>query len=139
MAYLQAQPFVRPGPMGVSGFCFGGRTALLLAARERAIGAVVSFYGNLSRPPGSTRLTPLEALERLAVPVQGHYAKEDPLIPLSDVTQLETALRRRHVPVEMHTYEASHGFFAYTRPVYNARAAEAAGRRMITWFRRYLG
>jgi carboxymethylenebutenolidase len=43
-SYLSAQPFMRPGGMGIIGFCRGGREALLFAARSREIDAVVAFH-----------------------------------------------------------------------------------------------
>src|SRR6516162_9722542 len=42
--YLKTQPFVKPGRLGVLGFCFGGRMALLFGARSREIDAVVAFH-----------------------------------------------------------------------------------------------
>lgn len=43
--WLQSQPFVRNGPVGVIGWCGGGRQALFLAARCPGIGAAATFYG----------------------------------------------------------------------------------------------
>ena len=34
-SYLRTQPFVSPGGMGIVGFCFGGRIAMLYSARSR--------------------------------------------------------------------------------------------------------
>jgi len=33
--YLRGQPYVKPGPLGIVGFCFGGRIAMLYGARSR--------------------------------------------------------------------------------------------------------
>src|SRR5437016_2509765 len=44
--FLASQPFVGSGPMGVIGFCFAGKFALLVAAaRPDRIGAAASFHG----------------------------------------------------------------------------------------------
>lgn len=43
-SYLRTQPFVSPGGMGILGFCFGGRIAMLYGARSRDIDAVVPFH-----------------------------------------------------------------------------------------------
>src|SRR6266536_3441071 len=42
--YLKTQPFVKAGGVGVLGFCFGGRMALLFGARSREVDAVVPFH-----------------------------------------------------------------------------------------------
>jgi dienelactone hydrolase len=44
--FLDAQPFVSSGPMGVIGFCFVGKFALrVAAARPDRIAAAASFHG----------------------------------------------------------------------------------------------
>jgi len=59
--YLREQPFVKAGGLGVVGFCYGGRMAMLYGARSREITAVVPFH------PG-----PITAMElaNLKAPVQ---------------------------------------------------------------------
>ena len=42
--YLREQPFVKAGGLGVVGFCYGGRMAMLYGARSREITAVVPFH-----------------------------------------------------------------------------------------------
>src|SRR5215204_7272972 len=43
--YLRRQPFVQEdGGIGVVGFCYGGRLALLLGARSREVDAVVAYH-----------------------------------------------------------------------------------------------
>ena len=44
--FLASQPFVGLGPMGVVGFCFAGKFALLVAAaRPDRVAAAASFHG----------------------------------------------------------------------------------------------
>lgn len=142
--FLKAQPFVKKGKQGVMGFCFGGRNALLFAARSKDIGAVVPFYGPVVAIPGVTReerprqpLDP-EVVTQIRVPVQGHYGTKDRAVELAPVKQFEQALRAQGTPVEIYTYEAEHGFFAYNRPTYRADAARLARERMLAFFKRHL-
>jgi carboxymethylenebutenolidase len=58
-SYLRTQTFVAPGGLGVIGFCFGGRMAMLYGARSREIDAVVPFH------PAPMKAT---ELKRLTVP-----------------------------------------------------------------------
>jgi carboxymethylenebutenolidase len=142
--FLKTQRFVKKGKQGVTGFCFGGRNALLLAARSRDIGAVAPFYGPVVALPGVTReerpRQPLDAevVRKIRVPVQGHYGTKDKAVELGPVRQFEQALRAQGTPVEIFLYEAEHGFFAYNRPTYRADDARLARERLLAFFRKHL-
>jgi carboxymethylenebutenolidase len=86
-SYLRAQTFVRPGPMGVVGFCRGGREAVLFAARSREIDAVVAFHP-----------APLQKsdISRLTIPVQIHHGTDDHSVAVETVAACNKicALRR---------------------------------------------
>ena len=142
--FLKTRPFVKKGKQGVTGFCFGGRNALLFAARSRDIGAVAPFYGPVVALPGVTReerpKQPLDpdVVKRIRVPVQGHYGTKDKAVELGPVRQFEQALRAPGTPVEIFLYEAEHGFFAYNRPAYRADDARLARERLLAFFRKHL-
>ena len=142
--FLKSQAFVKKGRQGVTGFCFGGRNALLFAARSSDIGAVVPFYGPVVALPGVTReerpTQPLDAdvVKRIRVPVQGHYGTRDRAVELQPVRQFEQALRAQGTTVELYTYEAEHGFFAYNRPTYRPEDARLALTRMLSFFKKHL-
>ena len=139
MDYLQAQPFVKRGKVGITGFCFGGRCALMFAARSKKIGAVVPFYGNLKTPAAANRaVDPIDLVKQMKIPIQGHYALNDAEIPLAQLRQFEQAVRAQGTAVEMFTYEAAHGFFAYTRASYQEAAARLAWERACQFWREHL-
>jgi len=48
-------------------------------------------------------------------------------------------LKKQDTPVEIFTYNAPHGFFAYTRKSYNAEAAELSWKRTVEFLKRILG
>ena len=142
--FLKMQRFVKKGKQGVTGFCFGGRNALLFASRSPDVGAAVPFYGPVVALPGVTReerpTQPLDAdvVKKIRVPVQGHYGTKDKAVELGPVRQCEQALRAQGTPVEIFFYEAEHGFFAYNRPTYRAEDARLARDRMLAFFRKHL-
>ncbi len=137
--YLKRQSFVQRQHVGITGFCFGGRISLMFAARSKEIDAVVPFYGNLRLPPEFNRpVNPFDIVSRIKAPVQGHYALTDTGIPQSDVKKFFEILQAQGTRAELYTYEAEHGFFAYTRPTYNAEAAKLAQNRMLGFFRQHL-
>jgi carboxymethylenebutenolidase len=133
--YVRSRPFVKEGGVGIVGFCGGGWQSLPCAARLKELSAVVPFYAPVAlKLPG--RKTPMDVVRDIKVPVQGHYGTKDKGINLADVKKFEQALRDQHTPVEMFTYEAGHGFFAYNREeVYDAMAARLAWSRAVKFLK----
>ena len=137
--YLKKQSFVKRKRVGITGFCFGGRIALMFAARSREVNAVVPFYGTLRLPPEANRPTgPFDVVSRIKAAVQGHYALKDTGIEQADVKKFFDMLKQQGTKSELYNYEAEHGFFAYTRPAYNADAAKLAQHRMLEFFEKHL-
>jgi carboxymethylenebutenolidase len=121
--FVKGHEAVKPGPMGILGFCSGGRRAMLYADRYEGIAAVVPFH------PAKT--TPKE-VAKLKAPVQIHTGDADRVVPVADVRELEKVLRAQKTPVELFVYEgADHGFLAYTRPYYKPDHAKLAWKRTV--------
>jgi carboxymethylenebutenolidase len=135
MHYVRSQPFAQGGGVGMLGFCGGGWQSLLCAARLNGVAAVVPFYAPVSlKLPG--RKTPMDLVRDIKVPVQGHYGTKDKGIPLAEVRKFEHALRDQGTPVEIFTYDAGHGFFAYNRDEdYHPQAAELAWTRAVKFLK----
>ena len=111
----------------------------MFAARSKEVGAVVPFYGTLRLPLEANRpVNPFDIVSKIKAPVQGHYALRDAGIEQSDVKKFFEMLQAQGTKTELYNYEAEHGFFAYTRPVYNAGAAKLAENRMLEFFQRQL-
>ena len=128
--YLRQQSFVKSDTMGVLGFCYGGRLAMLYGARSRQIDAVVPFH------PG---ITTASEVKRLKVPVQIHHGTADKSVALAESQRLFKELKSQRTPVELFTYEgAGHGFLAYARPTYNAEAGKLAWSRVLPFLRKHL-
>lgn len=128
--YLRGQSFVKGGGMGVLGFCYGGRMAMLYGARSRDVDVVVPFH------PG--KVTAAEIV-RLKSPVQVHCGTADHNVPVADIKGLERMLRAQSTPVEVYLYEgADHGFLAYTRPYYKPDAAKLAWARTTEFLHKNL-
>jgi len=138
--YLRKQPFVRMvgerpfarfDGLGVVGFCYGGRLALLLGSRSRDIDAVVAYH------PGPFATA---EMARLKVPVMVHQGTADHSLPEGQTATLIKNLKAHHIPTEVYWYEGSdHGFLAYTRPTYKPDAAKLSWERTIAFLRKNLG
>jgi carboxymethylenebutenolidase len=130
--YLKTQPFVKAGGMGIVGFCFGGRMAMLFAARSREIDAVVAFHPGLSTED-------IPEFAHLQVPVQLHQGTADRSVDPTTAKKLEEILKAQKTPVEVFLYEgADHGFLAYTRPFYRPDDAKLAWKRATDFLGKHL-
>ena len=128
--YLRAQPFVKAGGIGVVGFCYGGRLAMMFGSRSREIDAVVPYH------PGPTSAADVA---RLTAPVQIHQGTADRNVPVHQIKDLEKVLRDQKTPVEVFWYDgADHGFLAYTRPYYRPNYAKDSWDRTINFLRKHL-
>lgn len=96
-AWLEAQPEVEKSRIGIVGFCFGGRTALLYSLHNNRLAASVVFYG----PP----VTDPVVLKNLPGPLLGIYGGADLSIPQENVKAFDAALTQAGVPHEITVYK----------------------------------
>jgi carboxymethylenebutenolidase len=142
VSYAKKQGFGKSNRVALTGVCFGGRCALMFAASyPNEVRAVVPFYGNLKTPAFAGRkLDPVDVAARIRVPVQGHYAENDPEIPLDQLKDFEASLKKNNSKTEIFTYTgARHGFLAHTQPTYNADVSKIAWERTAVFLKKYLG
>lgn len=118
---------VRPaGRVGIVGYCWGGSVADLAACRTD-VDAAVSLYGR-------QMVGWLD--EKPRCPIQYHFGRLDPLIPMDVVEQV----RAGRPGQEFFVYdEAGHGFCCDERPEFHRPSAELAERRTLAFFERHLG
>ncbi len=114
------------GKVGIVGYCFGGAVAWVAAARLSGLACAVSYYG--SRILQFRELAP-------KVPVQMHVGRTDASFPVEQVREIAGA----HAGVELHEYDAGHGFDCDHRKDFDADAAAAALERTLGFFGRHLG
>jgi carboxymethylenebutenolidase len=132
--FLKAQKGVKPGKIGVVGYCFMGQMGVRIAADQPdMIAAAASFHGGFlvtDRPDSPHRiLSPIKA--RLYF---GH-AVEDASATPEQVATLEQALRDWHGAFQSETYEgARHGWTTPGRAVYNELQAERAFEKLVELF-----
>jgi len=141
VAYAKQHPAGRADRIGVTGFCRGGMYALLFAAHSREIRAAVPWYGQLrpAKTPGVRTVGPLDVAAKINCPILGLYGGEDLGIPVSDVKEMEGALKAAGKTAEFVIYPgAPHAFFADYRPSYRAEAGKDAWGRCTAWFSKHL-
>jgi carboxymethylenebutenolidase len=123
-------PFVRFDGLGVVGFCYGGRLAMLLGARSADIDAVVAYHPGPFQP---------QEMKRLRGPVLVHQGTADRGIPEGQTAALIKNLKAQKIPTTDYWYEgADHGFLAYTRPTYEADAGKLSWDRTVAFLKKNL-
>ncbi|MEO6397991.1 MAG: dienelactone hydrolase family protein [Tepidiformaceae bacterium] len=125
-AYLQKVEGVRPGGVGVTGFCFGGGYAFEAAIASPEVKAAVPYYG-------TCRLIDQLATTKAAV-LAIYGALDNRVTGQSERVKAELARTGR--PFEVKVYDgANHAFFNDTGTSYNAAAAAEAWTKTLAWFR----
>mgnify|MGYP006166474181 CR=1 FL=1 len=116
------------GKVGIVGYCWGGLLTWRSACSLSGLSAAVPYYGG-----GMT--TPDEAARRPQCPVLAHFAEQDHWIPMDTVE----AFRAAQPGVEVHSYDAHHGFNCDQRGASHPPSAALACERTLAFFARHLG
>ena len=132
--FLLAQKGVKPGKVGVVGYCFTGQMAVrMAAAAPDKVAAAASFHGGflVTDKPDS----PHKLLHGITARLYFGHAVEDSSATPQQVATLEQALRDWHGAFQSEVYEgARHGWTVPGRPVYNELQAERAFEKEVELF-----
>jgi carboxymethylenebutenolidase len=121
-AWLETQSSVDKSKIGIVGFCYGGRTALLYSLHNNLLAASVVFYG----PP----VTDPAVLKSLPGPLLGIYGGADQSIPVENVRAFDAALAQAGVRHEITIYPGQpHAF------VQDMAGVRAGGAQAEAWAR----
>jgi carboxymethylenebutenolidase len=111
---------LRPGkPIGMLGFSMGTDWAIITAANEPDVAAIVLFYGGWSTD-----------FSKMKSKVLGHYAEKDEWVPFEQAQEMEQNMKAAGVDVTLHFYPGvAHWFMESDRPEYEPAAANLAWER----------
>jgi carboxymethylenebutenolidase len=128
--YLTAQPAVKPGGIGTTGYCWGGPMSLSAAGTypDRIVAAASYHGGRLAtdQPDSPHLLAP-----RMKARVYVAGATEDQSFPDEMKARLEEALTRAGVDHRIETYPARHGWVFRDTLAYDAAAAERHWQTLV--------
>lgn len=111
------------------GYCLGGMLSYR-SALEAGVDAAICFY------PGGIA-NHLDKADRLAVPVQFHFAGQDQHITEAHIEQTRQSFAGRD-DVEIHVYDgADHGFNCWARGAYHRHAAALSHGRALIFLERF--
>lgn len=113
------------------GYCFGGRMAYFMAARND-VSASVSYYGTAIEKH-------LDLASEISRPLMLHLAEDDRFVPKAAQDSIAGAVQG-NPNVVIHTYPGvDHAFARIGAPSYHAPSAELANQRTDEFLHKYLG
>ena len=123
------------GPIGIIGFCMGGRVSYLLAGANPELAAAVVFYGGSIMKAQGNGPSPFERTAHIQCPVLGLFGANDTNPSPEDTAKISAELTRLEKWHEFHTYrDAGHAFENFSNPDrYRERAARAAWGEMLAF------
>jgi carboxymethylenebutenolidase len=115
--------------VGVVGWCLGGRWSLQASLRlPDDIAASVIYYGGVTDDKAQ--------LETLQMPILGHFAAKDPIVPPDTVIAFRDALDELGKEADIYIYpNTKHAFSNPSGLAYNKDAAELAWGRTVEFFK----
>jgi carboxymethylenebutenolidase len=118
--------------VGIVGWCLGGRWSLQASLRlPDNINASVIYYGGVTDDKTQ--------LETLQMPILGHFAEKDPIVPPDTVIAFRAALDELGKDSNVYIYpDTRHAFSNPSGMAYNAVAAELAWGRTVEFFGEHL-
>jgi len=121
---------LQPGKsIGVLGFSMGTDWAVMTAAKEPDISAMVLFYGGWSVD-----------FSKMKSKVLGHYAEKDEWYSFDRAQDMGQKMKAVGVNVTLHLYPGTaHWFMEEDRPEYNTQAAKLAWTRTLEFLHKNLG
>jgi len=131
--YLAAQPDVRPGGIGTTGYCMGGLMSLSAAGTyPDRVAAAASYHG--SRLATDAPDSPHLLASRIKARVYVAGAIDDQSFPDTMKQRLEQALTEAGVDHRIETYPARHGWVLRDTPAYDPAAAERHWQTLLALF-----
>lgn len=124
--HLRAQPRC-DGKVAILGFCFGGRYALLGAARL-GIDAAAAYHGTAMG-------LHVDEVANIACPVSFHFGDQDQVVPMDEIAQIQQAFAGR-TNADIAVYANTGHNFAMPKKQGHVRAvAQESRRRVLNCFR----
>jgi carboxymethylenebutenolidase len=128
---------LRLSSLGVIGFCLGGRTSLLAAARDRRLKACAATYPSIHDPnPANQSLDAVALAGGIACPVHVIEPGHDHVATPQTYARLKQTLLKRSAPTVWQYYpDAEHGFMHRKEPAANPAATVIAVPQVVAFLK----
>ena len=128
-------------PVGIVGFCMGGRVTYLMAAASDRLRAAVAFYGGNTRAAWGDGAAPFDRLGEIACPVLGFFGARDANPSPEDRDAIDAELTRHGVEHRFVSFAgAGHAYMDFTNPTrYHTEAATESWPLTVRFLGEHLG
>ena len=136
LAYLRDLPEVGESPVGITGFCLGGRLSLYMAGVCDEFAASAIFYGTDMNRGRNEDPPPLSFAANIRCALAGFFGSEDQNPSPADVDEVEAELDRLGVQHTFYRFQgAPHAFNDPFNPVrWTPEPAAEAWRLLLQFF-----
>lgn len=131
-AYEYLASIMEADKIGIVGWCLGGRWSLQGAlSMPEQLDAMVMYYGGV--------VTDKQSLATLEMPILGHFAETDPIVPPDTVIVFRDELEELDKDAQVYIYPGTkHAFSNPSGLAYNKDAADLAWSRTVEFFGAHL-
>jgi carboxymethylenebutenolidase len=140
MAHLGSLLQVGSAPIGIMGFCGGGRVSYLMAARIAELAASVVFHGGFITMAREDRPAALDVTSQISCPLAGFFGLDDQNPSPEHVAEIAAELDKHEKSREFHSYaDTGHSFLDHTNPrAYREASAADAWEKAVAFFNAHL-
>ncbi len=138
LAYLDAHPKVKPGPVGCTGHCMSGRFIVTVAAKfPNRIAAAAAFYG--VQIVTDQLDSPHLIANRAQAEIYLSFAEVDDLVPANTVPAIKGIYDKAGIVNTIEIVKGTqHGYCFPERAAYHPEAAEIAFQKLCAMWERRL-
>lgn len=139
--WTQSEQFRRTNgqPIGIVGFCVGGRIAYLAATSCPGLSAAVCYYPGRVLVPFGDGPAPIDLTSQIKIPVMGNFGGKDENPSPADMATIEAKLKEAGVTYDFKSYpDAGHGFNCDERGSYHEASAADAWARTVSFFQQHV-
>ena len=130
---------VQVSPLGIIGFCMGGRVVYLAATAMSELKAAVMFYGGNTMKALGPGPSPFEQSSKINCPLLGFFGVEDANPSQEDMKKIDAELTRLNKTHEFHSYlNTGHAFQNFLDPRYRERASRSSWAGALAFFTEHL-
>lgn len=134
IAYLNEQPSVEKGNLGIFGQCMGGRTAFLISSTFPMKACCALYSGGMMQARGKGP-APIDLLQNITCSVIGFFGNDDQNPSPADVDRIAATLKGHGKNFAFHRYDgAGHAFQNFKEASYRKEASDDAWAKLIPFF-----